>query len=121
MVKKMTTVYLRLKVHSGFTEEDRMDLLLGFLEGYGVLPPKRWRDKNWNELGITYSAWTQLGSEVNEWNEEENTLSPNKTIPNESYDLLVNGICPCGSNSHEGCSVTGCPLYCQQEFKNEKK
>lgn len=49
------------------------ETLLSLLENQGMLPPARWREKNWNELGITYSDWIDLGSKVNEWEREDET------------------------------------------------
>lgn len=46
--------------------------ILGALEKAGMLPPARYREHNWHELGITYSDWLQLPSKVNEWEKEDN-------------------------------------------------
>ncbi len=45
---------------------DILDMQLGF----GMLPPERFRDKDWNETGITYSQWIQLSGKINEWEKE---------------------------------------------------
>ena len=47
------------------------DKVLNALEVAGMLPPKRSREMNWNELGITYSDWLQLPYKINEWEPED--------------------------------------------------
>lgn len=47
------------------------DCLLDDLEYLGMMPPKRWRNKDWKEKGITYSEWVQLESKVNKWDDED--------------------------------------------------
>lgn len=32
-------------------------------------------------------------------------------------ELLAEGICPCGNTDYTNCAVTGCALYCYEEFK----
>ena len=49
----------------------RAEELLDVLEGFGMLPPERYRDHNWNELDISYSEWLQLPGKVNEWEPEK--------------------------------------------------
>lgn len=45
---------------------DILDMQLGF----GMLPPERFRDKDWNETGLSYSEWIMLSSKINEWEKE---------------------------------------------------
>lgn len=53
-----------------FPSETNAENLLGHLEEAGMLPPKRYRDMDWNEKDITYSQWIQLPSKINEWDKE---------------------------------------------------
>lgn len=43
-------------------------------------------------------------------------ISNDKDIELTEEELLEQGMCPCGNSSYEGCSVTGCALYCYQEL-----
>lgn len=72
------------------------DNILGWIESKGMLPPI--------EPGRTVY---DLDLGLPEWELEE-------SITNE--ELLTLGVCPCGSESSVGCSVTGCPLYIEERY-----
>ena len=95
------------------TNKGVAQVILNVMENKGMLPPG-------------YGSYLPNGdySHKMEWERED--LGADKIIPAEDFDrleeeLLASGVCPCGSDSYEGCSVTGCALYCYQELKDEKK
>ncbi len=64
--------------------EQGAELILSIIEDEGMLPPKRYRDMDWNETGLTYSQWCQLPSKINEWNTEPKV--PNAVVIPEDHD-----------------------------------
>jgi hypothetical protein len=94
------------------TNRGAATIVLNVMENRGMIPPTYWGS---DCIGDSYEG---------QWERED--LGADKIIPAEDFDrleeeLLASGVCPCGSDSYEGCSVTGCALYCYQELKDEKK
>ena len=108
--------YIRGEISAGRLAEILSESVLSRIEKEGMLPPH-----NQEAQEMSGSMAPSIG--CCQWGRED--LGPHKTIPDEAFDalvedLLADGICPCGSDSYEGCSVTGCPLYCQQELIDGK-